>query len=232
MAKSKRPKAEATTRVPQSTAGKPKSTLDLAADPRNPRFINPTAQGGLSASLAEFGDLSGIVWNKQTGQLVTGHQRLDQITARWGPQKIEITEAGLGQIRIMQGEGMPCYLFTVRVVDWSPEKQAAANATANNPLIQGEFTNDLASFLTDAKLIMAETSPALFDDVLLLDLMAQHGEKEEATELKSIDVKPPPAMVWILVGIETPRFGRIASIIDSLAAIPDVTIESTATDKD
>lgn len=226
-------KRKTTTELPQHTVDQhaklPKSTAELAADPRNPRFINPAAEEGLAASLAEFGDLSGIVWNRQTGQLVTGHQRMAQITTRWGPQPVEIIDAAteLGAIRIDNA-----HTFAVRVVDWSPEKQAAANATANNPLIQGEFTSDLANFLADSKLIMADTSPSLFDDVLLMDLMAQYAPDQEPTELKSIDVKPPPAMAWILIGIETPRFGRIAHLVDELAAVPDVTIETTAVDRE
>ena len=47
-------------------------TAGLIADPRNPRMITDKAARGLGFSLAEFGDLSGIVFNLRTQQLVAG----------------------------------------------------------------------------------------------------------------------------------------------------------------
>ncbi|MGD9632557.1 MAG: hypothetical protein AB7G28_22715 [Pirellulales bacterium] len=202
----------------------PASTGDLAGDARNPRFISPAASTGLGKSLDEFGDLSGIVWNRRTGQLVCGHQRLEQIHAKWGPQPIVIVDADreLGAIKIDDA-----HCFTVRVVDWPAEKQAAANVTANNPKIAGEFTADVVDFLESANL--ASAMPGILDDVLLTDLLAEFADAGP-TELTKVDVKPPPAMTWVLVAISTPRFGRIAGLIDELAQVPDVTIESTLND--
>lgn len=204
----------------------PASTSGLTVDPRNPRFISDESAAGLAKSLEEFGDLSGIVWNRQTGQLVSGHQRVKQIEARWGPQPIEIVDAEreLGVIRV---DDEHCFL--VRVVDWSIEKHAAANVTANNPKIQGEFTGDVVAYMRDIETLLAETSPGLMDDVLLADLLAEFGTREP-TQLTKVDVKPPPAMTWVLVGIQTPRFGRIAELVDQLGAVPDIILESTLND--
>lgn len=49
---------------------------DLAAAPYNPRRISEDAAAGLRGSIETFGDLSGIVWNERTGNLVAGHQRV------------------------------------------------------------------------------------------------------------------------------------------------------------
>jgi len=49
---------------------RPETIDDLKADPKNPRKISPEALDGLRYSLGEFGDLSGLVWNKRTGTLV------------------------------------------------------------------------------------------------------------------------------------------------------------------
>jgi ParB-like chromosome segregation protein Spo0J len=48
----------------------------LKPAPYNPRAISEESLKALGVSLEEFGDLSGFTWNKRTGNLVTGHQRL------------------------------------------------------------------------------------------------------------------------------------------------------------
>ncbi len=55
---------------------KPKTIGDLKAAPYNPRTISEVSKRGLEASMSGFEDLSGIVWNAQSGNLVAGHQRL------------------------------------------------------------------------------------------------------------------------------------------------------------
>lgn len=216
----------------------PHSTTELTGDPRNPRFISDQSSAGLAKSLAEFGDLSGIVWNRQLGQLVAGHQRIRQIETKWGPQTIEIIDAEreLGVIRIDDGgaaatdAGPAGHCFVVRIVDWPLEKHAAANVTANNPKIQGEFTGDVVAYMRDIQTLLGEASPSLMDDVLLADLLADYAAKEQ-TALTKIAVKSTPAMVWVLVGIQTPRFGRIAEFMDQMGAVPDIIIESTLNDQ-
>ena len=112
---------------------------DLQPDPENPRSITPEALAGLQESLASFGDLSGITWNRRTGQLVCGHQRLDALRQKYGKQLTLDPGQGVGAtavLRTKDGKGFP-----VRVVDWEPAKQRMANLAANNPHIAGEFTD-------------------------------------------------------------------------------------------
>ena len=52
-----------------------KSVSTLKANPKNPRKITPQKLEQLEKSMREFGDLSGIVFNVKTGNLVGGHQR-------------------------------------------------------------------------------------------------------------------------------------------------------------
>ena len=49
---------------------------DLKSAGYNPRTITDEQLGWLKKSLEEFGDLSGIVFNRRTGNTVGGHQRL------------------------------------------------------------------------------------------------------------------------------------------------------------
>jgi hypothetical protein len=55
----------------------------MKPDPRNPNRMTDADKGRMKASLAEFGDLSGIVINRRTDQLVGGHQRAGE-GALWG----------------------------------------------------------------------------------------------------------------------------------------------------
>ena len=152
----------------------PASTADLAADPRNPRTISESAAAGLSVSLGEFGDLSGLVFNVRTKQLVCGHQRLEQMRARWGELPID------GDV-IRSPEG---HEFRVRLVDWPIEKQRAANIAANSQRLAGEFTDDLELLLAETQ---AET-PELYDALLFAELQCAVPVPDVVED----EVPPPP----------------------------------------
>lgn len=54
---------------------RPKTVADLTGDPGNPRVWPPEQLALLAEAMRRFGDLSGIVYNRTTGNLVGGHQR-------------------------------------------------------------------------------------------------------------------------------------------------------------
>jgi len=137
---------------------------DLNPAPYNPREISVTAQDGLSKSVNEFGDLSGIVWNKRTGNLVSGHQR---VTVLRNAGAIYLSDPH----RLLLGDRE----FPIRVVDWDSETEKAANLAANNQAIQGMFT-------AEVDLIIAEieaANPELHDGLLLGAIV---GEPTTTTE--------------------------------------------------
>lgn len=115
---------------------------ELKSADYNPRTISYEALKGLSYSIEEFGDLSGIVFNKQTGNLVAGHQRVKAITEKYG-------DLPIFDEKIVTDDGNE---FNVRIVDWDIQKEKAANIAANNPHIQGEFTPGLQLILNEIKL--------------------------------------------------------------------------------
>ena len=105
------------------------------------RSISDTAKNGLRASMSEFGDLSGITFNTQTGNLVTGHQRVYGLKSQHGDLPIErIGDNG----RIVTPDG---HVFPVRFVEWSEYKERLANVVANSPEIAGTFTAKLPDFI-------------------------------------------------------------------------------------
>ena len=154
-------------------------TADLIADGANPRCITEEAADGLQNSLNRFGDLSGIVWNQRTGELVCGHQRVTQIREKWGDRPIAVLdgEAELGVIRIDEQ-----HAFAVRVVDWTPAVQRAANVAANNQKVAGQFTDDLTDYLLTVEADLQEEAPGLLDDVLLTELLAEGMSTADAVE--------------------------------------------------
>lgn len=80
------PREKKTKRPVSRPGGIPETSVSLntlKADPRNPRRMHEDAAAGLAVSLETFGALD-IVFNEQTGELVSGHQRIDQLRLAGG----------------------------------------------------------------------------------------------------------------------------------------------------
>ena len=151
------------------------STSELHADSDNPRRISEEAEEGLRSSIERFGDLSGIVFNIRTGELVCGHQRVNQIRELYGDRDIEVTDKKMGIGRILVDDEK---FFGVRVVDWSKSVQRAANVAANSQKISGRFDDNLSSYLMDVLEDFQEEMPGAADDLLLLELIDVDLEEE------------------------------------------------------
>jgi 3'-phosphoadenosine 5'-phosphosulfate sulfotransferase (PAPS reductase)/FAD synthetase len=112
----------------------------------NPRTMSDKARTGLSNSLNAFGLLQPIIWNKQTGNIVGGHQRLNDLISKG----VKITD--------------------VVVVDLSLDKEKALNVTLNNPAISGVFTDSIRSLLDEINITSPDLSGALrLDDIRQYD---------------------------------------------------------------
>lgn len=139
---------------------------DLQAAPYNPRLIDDAAAAGLSASMEDFGDISGIVWNQRSGHLVCGHQRVEQLRGLGGVMAGE---------RILVGEGLNLVQFPVRVVDWDEPKEKRANIAANNPHIAGVFDDGLDAVLRGIRETNSEDFERLRLDALMVAIPAAPG---------------------------------------------------------
>lgn len=115
---------------------------DLTPADFNPRKISKEALEGLGHSIKRFGLVQPIIFNKRSGNVVGGHQRLKVLQAA-------------GEIET-----------TVIEVDLAPMEEKALNVSLNNPAISGEFTDDLQSILDEIKLEM----PAVYADLKLDEL--------------------------------------------------------------
>lgn len=85
--------------------------------PYNPRKISENQLKMLKKSMKEFGDLSGIIVNKKTGNIIGGHQRIKAMGDSYKINGDKITSA-LGE-------------FIYREVEWDEQKEKLANIAAN-----------------------------------------------------------------------------------------------------
>ena len=163
-----------------------KSLDDLRGNPENPRAITEQGLTGLMASIAEFGDLSGIVWNARTGHLVCGHQRMRALREKYEDDlKLEEQE-------IVTPDGLK---FPVRVVDWPPETERAANVIANLPAIQGHFTAEVIPIIEEIATAFPDLGLAV-DITSALDLVpiptgAPSFDPVDSSEQGRLDEKEP-----------------------------------------
>ena len=165
------------------------NTDQLGVDENNPRRITKKAAAGLRSSLKRFGDLSGVVFNTRTSELVCGHQRMEQIRLEYGDLPIvSIPEASGESGRIVTPDGK--HYFNVRLVDWSRGKQRAANVAANSQKIAGEFTDDLTTYLLEVEHEISDEEPGAFDDLLLVELL-DVDLSETAEESEDAEAEPP-----------------------------------------
>ena len=104
-------------------------TSDLKPAPYNPRKISVKQLSALEKSMMEFGDLSGIVVNVTTGNVIGGHQRgkvLGQdCTIEKQPAEDLTGTVALGYIETPRGR------WSYREVKWDEIKEKAANLAAN-----------------------------------------------------------------------------------------------------
>lgn len=106
---------------------------DLAdrANEENPRQITDEQLERLKGSLLKFGDLSGLILNRNTGNQVGGHQRVKL----FGDAPITITNRYKKKTKVgTVAEGYVTHggeRFTYRVVDWDPATERAAMVAAN-----------------------------------------------------------------------------------------------------
>lgn len=137
-----------------------KSLGDLVGNPKNPRSISKSDFDSLKRSIIEFGDLSGIVFNRTTSHLVGGHQRVEAFKRLGGDQRIEIvqeleqpTKVGTIAIGFVQLNGER---YGYREVVWPADREMAANIAANR--ISGDFDHDL---LAEADQMLKDLNPDL-----------------------------------------------------------------------
>lgn len=161
-----------------------KAIADLVPAPYNPRSISPEALAGLRGSVERFGLVEPVVWNRRTGRVVGGHQRL-KVLQQMGQSETQVV-----------------------VVDLDEIEEKALNVALNNPAIAGEFTADIHRLLAEINAAMPELSELLrFDNLadqtkrLLAELTPTDGltAPDDVPEAP-VDPITRPGDLWLLGG--------------------------------
>lgn len=122
---------------------RPLTLKDLKAAKYNPRSITAEKRQALNKSMYDQnGDLSGVVFNRRSGVLVSGHQRTSimqdkdaKIVTKPYTDKFGTVE--MGYIEVKSDKGV--VRVPLRIVDWDQRQEKLANIAANS--IGGDFDN-------------------------------------------------------------------------------------------
>ena len=129
----------------------------------NPRVITDESRRRLGKGLARFGLLAPVTWNRRTGNLVGGHQRVRELDRQHGSQS---------------------YDLHVAVVDMDEDDEKAANLLLNNQEAAGDWDmGKLADQLRDLDRV-GKIELAGFDDASFYRLF---GESPSTTSKDDMD---------------------------------------------
>lgn len=102
---------------------------DISNAEYNPRIMDKEAKKRLKKNLQENGLVSAITWNRRTGNIVGGHQRVEQLDAL---------------------EKSKDYSLDVCIIDVDERTEAKLNVILNNPSTQGDWDLDKLAEMTEA----------------------------------------------------------------------------------
>lgn len=132
----------------------------------NPRIMDKEAKKRLKKGLQEHGLVAAITWNKRTGNLVGGHQRLEQLDAL---------------------EKNKDYSLDVCVIDVDEKEEAVLNVQLNNPSMQGEWDlNKLAGITEEFDIGFEDLGFTKLDVDFMYDGDDRFAEKFETPEANEV----------------------------------------------
>jgi len=170
----------------------------LVIDPANARKHDEANLQAIGSSLRQFGQRLPLVVNRKNDQI----------------------EKGNGTYRAAQKLG-----WTHIAVLWVEDDPASQTGFAIADNRTAELSSWDDAMLQTALVQLEQSTPALFDDLLLSELAPA---AEGPVKHRTIDTQPPPALSWVLVGIPTVRFAEIADTVDRLGQIDGLILEMTS----
>lgn len=172
---------------------------DLRPAPYNPRIaLQPgdPAFEKLKRSLDEFDLVQPIVWNRRTGHIVGGHQRLE-VLKHQGHQEVDCI-----------------------VVDLSLEREKALNITLNNAAVASDWDPDKLLDVLDDLHELPDFDPTLtgFDEQQLQDLLLAPAGGGPNDWREPEDGDDPAGTVRVTLEIPTDRWDATRERLDELLA--------------
>lgn len=137
----------------------------------NPRFIDPENRKKLKKAV-KSGLVGGICWNKRTGNVVGGHQRLSVMD------------------ELEKGKD---YYLDVDVIDVDLKKEKELNIILNNPNLQGQYDNGmLAELLIGEDILISDVgftqadAEVMFSETELSQLNGYEQPEEVKNDIETI----------------------------------------------
>lgn len=172
--------------------------------PYNPRSISPAALRGLHESVDRFGLVQPVVWNRRTGHVVSGHQRLKVLRDRGEPET------------------------DVVVVDLDEVRERQLNIAQNSPAISGEFTDELQGLLAE----LSTADPDGFEALRLAELLKPDAPPEPDEDEVPLPPKVPVTKAGDIWHLGDHRLlcgdSRVQQDVARLAAGAQVTVALTS----
>lgn len=176
---------------------------DLSKNPGNPRTITDAKKRMLLKALRRFGDLSGVVFNRKTKQLVGGHRRselFDPSTPIVIVKKYsKPTKTGTVAEGYFEAKGER---FAYREVYWDEPTEKAANIAANKGAGEWDigklkdWISDLNSFDVNFDLDLTMFDSDELKDIVGVEVAAHtRSTKSEATGVDEDAVPDTPEAV-------------------------------------
>jgi hypothetical protein len=181
-------------------------TKDLKPHPNNWR-LHPEAQKDLLGGLLDrFGKIDAILAydsEKFGGRIVIdGHQR-QEMDAEYPVILLDVTDDEAAEI----------------LMTYNPLSELATQDTdAYRELLATIDANEL-----EASRELAAIAQAVLGEQVAPDESAN-------VTLKRVEVKAPPQMIWVVVGIPINEFGSVNNIVEQLQMVPNVLVEMTPSD--
>ena len=145
------------------------SRKDIKNAEYNPRIMDPESEKRLRKGIREYGLVAPITWNRRTGNVVGGHQRLKQLDA------LERSDE---------------YDLTVAVIDVDEREEAKINVQLNNPSMQGDWDLDkLADMTQEFDLSMEDMGFSKLDVDLMFDGDDRFSELYDTPEVEETKEK-------------------------------------------
>lgn len=140
--------------------------------PYNPRKKDPKIIDILKRNIKKVGFLGGIVWNEQTGNLISGHKRVETLDL------------------INKYDGTNDYLIKVEKVDVDEKTEKEQNVFMNSKDAQGVFDYELLSvIINDIDIVNAGISEETLSMIQIEVPTLNYGNNEEIlSDLE--DIKP------------------------------------------
>lgn len=129
--------------------------------------MDPESEKRLRKGIREYGLVAPITWNRRTGNIVGGHQRLKQLDV------LEKSED---------------YDLTVAVIDVDEREEAKINVQLNNPSMQGDWDFDKLADMTDQfDLTMEDMGFSKLDIDLMFDGDERFSDLYQTPEVEATE---------------------------------------------